>query len=39
MTEAMQEGLEVSKRERLERQIVIDPIPTLFVCALPHGSP
>jgi hypothetical protein len=29
--------LEVSKRERLERQIVIDPIPTLFVCALPHG--
>jgi len=36
--EAMQaRRLEVSKRERLERQIVIDPIPTLFVRALPHG--
>jgi hypothetical protein len=27
--------LEVSKRERLERQTVIDPIPVLFVCVLP----
>jgi hypothetical protein len=39
MTQAMQEGLEVSKRERLERQMVIDPIPTLFVCAPLHGAP
>ena len=29
--------LEVSKRERLERQTVIDPIPALFVCVLPDG--
>jgi hypothetical protein len=35
--EAIARRLEVSKGERLERQIVIDPIPTLFVCALPHG--
>jgi hypothetical protein len=27
--------LEVSKRERLERQTVIDPIPALFVCVPP----
>ncbi len=30
--------LEVSKRERLERQAVIDPVPALFVCVLPDGS-
>jgi hypothetical protein len=29
--------LEVSKRERLKRQTVIDPIPALFVCALLDG--
>jgi len=29
--------LEVSKRERLERQTVIDLIPALFVCVLPDG--
>jgi hypothetical protein len=29
--------LEVSKRERLKRQTVIDPIPALFVCVLPDG--
>jgi len=26
--------LEASKRERFERQTVIDPIPALFVCVL-----
>jgi len=31
--------LEVSKRERLERQTVIDPIARLFVCELPDGVP
>ena len=29
--------LQVSKRERLERQTIIDPIPALFVCVLPDG--
>jgi hypothetical protein len=29
--------LEASKRERLERETVIDPIPALFVCVLPDG--
>jgi hypothetical protein len=29
--------LQVSKRERLERQTVIDPIPALFVCCCPTG--
>jgi hypothetical protein len=29
--------LKVSKRERLERQTVDDPIPASFVCVLPDG--
>jgi hypothetical protein len=29
--------LEVGKRERLERQNVIDPIPALLVCVLPDA--
>ena len=29
--------LEVSERERLERQTIIDLIPALFVCVLPDG--
>src|ERR1700758_494239 len=29
--------LGVSKRERLERQTIIDPIPPLFPCVLPGG--
>jgi hypothetical protein len=30
--------LEVSKRERLEPQTVVDPVPALFVCVLPEGQ-
>jgi hypothetical protein len=30
--------LKVSKRGRLERQTVIDPIPALFVCVLPDAK-
>jgi hypothetical protein len=29
--------LEASKRERLERKTLLDPIPALFVCVLPDG--
>jgi hypothetical protein len=35
--DAVKQESEVCKHERFERQIVIDPIPALFVCALPDG--